>query len=92
MPLRRLESFFVILQEAKNYFKEKFNAPPTFAVCTRGKMGRLLSEQEHSDGFVFPMVSKNVLDESTKNAVYTQLVLPVAFILCSFDVRLRNHP
>ena len=39
MPLRRLESLLVILQEAKNYFKEKFNAPPTFAVCTRGKMG-----------------------------------------------------
>ena len=59
----------VILQEAKNYFKEKFNAPPTFAVCTGGKMGRLLGEQEHSDGFVFPMVSKNVLDESTDDAV-----------------------
>ena len=84
MPLRRLESFFVILQEAKNYFKEKFNAPPTFAVCTRGKMGRLLGEQEHSDGFVFPMVSKNVLDESTKDAVQTQLVLPVAFISLFF--------
>ena len=69
MPLRRLESLLVILQEAKNYFKEKFNAPPTFAVCTRGKMGRLLGEQEHSDGFVFPMVSKYVLDESTKDAV-----------------------
>ena len=69
MPLRRLESLLVILQEAKNYFREKFNAPPTFAVCTRGKIGRLLGEQEHSDGFVFPMVSKNVLDESTNNAV-----------------------
>ena len=74
MPLRRLESLLVILQEAKNYFKEKFNAPPTFAVCTRRKKGRLLGEQEHSDGFVFPMVSnsavsKNVFDESTKNAV-----------------------
>ena len=69
MPLRRLESLLVILQEAKNYFKEKLNAPPTFAVYTRGKMGRLLGEQEHSDGFVFPMVSKNVLDESTKDAV-----------------------
>ena len=69
MPLRRLESLLVILQEAKKYFKEKFNAPPKFAVCTRGKMGRLLGEQEHSGGFVFPLVSKNVLDESTKDAV-----------------------
>ena len=70
MPSRRLESLLAILQEAKSYFKEKFNATPTFAVCTRGKMGRLLGEQEHSDGFVFHMVvRKNVLDESTNDVV-----------------------
>ena len=70
MPSRRLESLLAILQEAKSYFKEKFNATPTFAVCTRGKMGRLLGEQEHSDGFVFPLVvRKNVLDESTNDVV-----------------------
>lgn len=45
-----------VLQIAKTFFEEKFQASPTIAVCAPGRVNLIGEHTDYNDGFVFPMV------------------------------------
>lgn len=51
----------IVVKEAKTSFEDKFKTSPSFAVCAPGRVNLIGEHTDYNDGFVFPMVRRQII-------------------------------